>query len=133
GRFLDLNPRIGRPNYYANVAGSNPARAVVEDYLGDGGTRPGERGGAPGANREAWADQELGVYSYLPWSLVRRYIPDPDLRRTVGRLRRTRGFVHPLAYPLDRSPKRWLFRQASTLNLVREFREHYPRPTATGF
>ena len=29
GRFLDLNPRIGRPNYYANVAGRNPARAVV--------------------------------------------------------------------------------------------------------
>ncbi|MEE6272134.1 hypothetical protein [Georgenia wangjunii] len=137
GRFLDLNPRIGRPNYYANVAGSNPARAVVEDYLGGGHGAAGSAGRAgetgAGRGRTGAAEQELGVYSYLPWSLVRRYITDPELRRTVGRIRRTRGFTHPLAYPLDRSPKRWFFRQASTVNLVREFREHYPRPTATGF
>lgn len=122
--FLDLNPRIGRPNYYANVAGRNPARAVVADFRAELGV-PGEP-----AVPQYSAEQEVGVYSYLPWHLVRRYLTDPQLRRRVGRLRRR--FHHPLAYPNDRHPRRLLYRVAATVNLVRDFRRHYPRPTATG-
>lgn len=118
-RFLDLNPRVGRPNYYATVAGQNPARAVVADHLGG---PPPVRG-----------PQHVGVYSYLPWWLVRRYLVDDELRARVSRLRRSQGFVHPLAYPADRHPRRALYRTAATINLARSFRTHYPRPTATGF
>lgn len=125
-RFLDLNPRIGRPNYYLNVAGRNPARAVVDDYRSELGLP--ERPAGPLYPPE----QEVGVYSYLPWFLVKRYLTDAALRRRVGRIQWTRRFTHPLAYPLDRHPRRWWYRVASTLNLVRDFRHHYPRPTATG-
>jgi len=124
--FLDLNPRIGRPNYYANVAGRNPARAVVADFRAELGLS----GAAPGPLYRP--EQDVGVYSYLPWRLVRRYLTDEDLRRRVGRINRTRRFTHPLAYPLDRDPRRAFYRAASTVNLVRDFREHYPEPTATG-
>ncbi|MEE6281140.1 hypothetical protein [Georgenia sunbinii] len=125
-RFLDLNPRIGRPNYYLNVAGRNPARAVVDDFRTELGLPPRPDGPLyPPA-------QEVGVYSYLPWFLVKRYLTDRALRRQVGRVQLTRRFSHPLAYPLDRDPRRWWYRAASTINLVRDFRRHYPRPTATG-
>ncbi|MFC4556522.1 hypothetical protein [Georgenia faecalis] len=131
GRFLDLNPRIGRPNYYVNVAGRNPARAVVEDYCPDvaaSGGRPG-----PGGDPADAAHQHVGVYSYLPWSLVRRYVPDPALRQRLAQVRRTEGFAHPLDYPADRNLRRRRYRALSTLNLVRDFRRYYPRPTETGF
>lgn len=117
--FLDLNPRIGRPNYYANVAGVNPIRALVADHLELGTVRLPQH-------------REVGVYSILPWWLVRRYVRDRELRRTLSRIRATRRFTHPLAYTRDRNPRRWFYRQASTMNLVRDFRTHYPRPTATG-
>ncbi|WP_324650903.1 hypothetical protein [Georgenia sp. H159] len=123
--FLDLNPRIGRPNYYLNVAGRNPARAVVADFR----TELGISGASSPLYRP---EQDVGVYSYLPWRLVRRYLTDQELRRRVGRVHRTKRFTHPLAYPLDRDPRRTLYRAASTVNLVRDFREHYPEPTATG-
>lgn len=124
--FLDLNPRIGRPNYYLNVAGRNPARAVVADFAAELGV--------PGATARPLyrPEQEVGVYSYLPWRLVRRYLTDPELRRRVGRIQRTRRFTHPLAYALDRDPRRAFYRAASTVNLVRDFRAHYPEPTPTG-
>ncbi|WP_454083927.1 carboxylate--amine ligase [Georgenia sp. Marseille-Q6866] len=123
--FLDLNPRIGRPNYFLNVAGRNPARAVVADFAA-------ELGAAPASGPLYRPEQEVGVYSYLPWRLVRRYLTDPELRRRVGRIHRTRRFTHPLAYPLDRDPRRGFYRAASTANLVRDFTEHYPEPTPTG-
>src|SRR5690625_4225006 len=118
-RFLDLNPRVGRPNYYVNVAGKNPALAVVSDLLG---------GEAPASG----GPQRVGVYSYVPWHLLRRYLGE-DLRRQVGAIRRRGGFHHPLAYRADRNPRRALYRAASTINLIRDFRRHYPRPTPTGF
>jgi len=124
--FLDLNPRIGRPNYYLNVAGRNPARAVVADFGAELGRA--ETPSGPLYRPE----QDLGVYSYLPWQLVRRYLPDPALRRRVARVHRTRRFTHPLAYPLDRDPRRAFYRLASTVNLVRDFRRYYPEPTPTG-
>ena len=123
--FLDLNPRIGRPNYYLNVAGRNPARAVVADFAA-------ELGLGPVATPLYRPEQEVGVYSYLPWRLVRRYLTDPEVRRTVARIHRTRRFTHPLAYALDRDPRRTFYRAASTVNLVRDFRTHYPEPTPTG-
>lgn len=117
--FLDLNPRVGRPNYYANVAGQNPARAVVNDMF----DQPPAPVPAP---RE-------GVYSYVPWPLLRRYLSEPELRRRVAHIRRRHGFHHPLAYAADRNPRRTAYRVAAAVNLIRDFRRHYPRPTTTGF
>ncbi|MDD9206995.1 carboxylate--amine ligase, partial [Georgenia sp. 10Sc9-8] len=118
-QFLDLNPRIGRPNYYANVAGVNPAQAVVEDHLEDGG--PARLG------------RDVGLYSYVPWPVLRRYLSDPALRRRVTAVRRRRGLVHPLAYSADRNRRRLAYRWASAGTLTRDFARHYPRPTAIGF
>lgn len=119
-RFLDLNPRIGRPNYYVNVAGVNPARAVVEDWLGDG----------DGAVR---VGRDVGLYSYVPWPVLRRYVTDRSLRRRVAQVRRRRGLTHPLDYPADRNARRTAYRLAASVNLARDFARFYPRPTATGF
>lgn len=119
-RFLDLNPRIGRPNYYVNVAGVNPAHALVEDWLQDDGAA-------------VRVGRDVGLYSYVPWPVLRRYVTDRPLRRRVAQVRRRSGLTHPLDYPADRNVRRTAYRIAASVNLARDFARFYPRPTPTGF
>ena len=117
-KFFEVNPRIGRNNYYMTAAGANVAVPVVAAMV-EG--RAIERM-VPGA--------EI-LSSIVPWALLRRYIVDPALRsrvRTIGR-RRT---VHPLASPVE-GPRRRAYVQVAKLNQVRKFLRHYPRPTPLGF
>ncbi|HLS14449.1 MAG TPA: hypothetical protein VK095_08020 [Beutenbergiaceae bacterium] len=119
-RFFDLNARIGRPNHYLLVAGVNPAVALVEDYL------------LPGTGR-VQRGQRVGVYSYVPKWWLRRYLRSRTLRRQVSRAWRvTKPGPHPLVYRGDANPRRWFYRIASTVNLVRSYARDYPRPTDTG-
>ncbi|WP_123304598.1 carboxylate--amine ligase [Bogoriella caseilytica] len=120
---LDLNTRIGRSHYYANVAGVNPVRALVADYAE-------ELGYAEDLPREE--ARAVGLYSYVPWTLLRRYL-EPGLLDRVKVARRRRGLVHPLAYAADRHPRRLAYRVAAAANLRRDFRRHYPAPTPTSF
>lgn len=119
-RFFDLNARIGRPNHYLLVAGVNPAIALVEDHL------------LPGRGRVQQGDR-VGVYSYVPKWWLRRYLSDPSLRRRAMRAwGQTKPTPHPLVYRADANLRRWFYRIAATVNLVRSFARDYPRPTETG-
>lgn len=119
-RLLDINPRIGRSNYYINVGGANPVRPMVEDLVH-------HRAHAP----ELATD--LGVFAYVPTAVLPRYLCDDGLRAKVRALLRRRRAVHPLAYPADRNLRRSGYRLLAGINQVRALRTHYPRPTGTGF
>jgi D-aspartate ligase len=115
--FFEVNPRIGRNNYYATAAGVNPARFVAADLAGEAITL--ER-----------ATAEV-LYSVVPLGLLKRYLLEPALRARVVAAAK-RGIARPLHNPADRSPKRRLTIAAFTWNFRRKYREYYPRPTATG-
>ncbi|MBW3087291.1 ATP-grasp domain-containing protein [Bifidobacterium sp. 82T24] len=117
--FLEVNPRIGRNNFYVAGAGINPMEVLVSDVID----------GHPMAPRTA--DGEV-LYSIIPNRLLLRYVVDPDLKAQVRRLQKA-GRINPQRNPKDGGFKRWLHLTESELNQYRKFGKYYPKPTNTGF
>ncbi|WP_193107254.1 carboxylate--amine ligase [Brachybacterium sp. FME24] len=117
-KFFEVNPRIGRNNYYMTAAGANVADPVVADFIED-------------RELTRMVPREEILYSIVPWMLLRRYIIDPDLRARVQEIGRRRT-VHPLSYEVE-GAKRRAYVIAATINQVKKFLQHYPRPSADGF
>jgi D-aspartate ligase len=118
GKFLEVNPRIGRNNYYVTAAGANVAKFVVGDAL-DGESVAPER-----------VTNEV-LYSILPSSLLLKYILDPTLKAKVKEL--VKRQVHPLAYwSQDGGVERRIYVAQALVNEIRKFRKWYPKPTETG-
>ncbi|HEY0215570.1 MAG TPA: hypothetical protein VGC57_04175, partial [Cellulomonas sp.] len=119
-RFFEVNPRIGRNNYYVTAAGANPTRFLVEDRVLDHGVEP------------VVVDAQV-LYSILPHRLLLRYVGDPALASTVRGLIAAKKVAHPLRYRRDAGPRRRWYALAASLNQVRKFRRYYPKATGTGF
>ena len=116
--FFEINPRIGRNNYYVTAAGESVARHVVEDRI-------------HGRDLEQVVVTAPVLYTILPLRLVLRYVRDPALAERVRRVARTR-----LRNPFRYGPEGlWMraYSVVSGLNFVRKYRAVYPRPTDTGF
>lgn len=116
--FFEINPRIGRNNYYVTGAGESVARHVVEDRV-------------YGRDVEKVVVTTPVLYSILPLALILRYVRDTSLRQRVTHLART-ALRNPYRY---RPEGAWLkaYSVVSGLNMVRKYRAHYPRPTDSGF
>lgn len=119
-RFFEVNPRIGRNNYYVTAAGANPMRFVVEDHVDGKAVEP------------VVVDREI-LYSILPHRLLLRYVKDPALNARVRGLIRRKSVAHPLRYARDLSPRRRWYVWMALVNQVRKFRRYYPDVTSTGF
>ncbi|GIG20484.1 carboxylate--amine ligase [Cellulomonas chitinilytica] len=119
-RFFEVNPRIGRNNYYVTAAGANPTRFVVEDVVEGRSVPP------------VVVDREV-LYAVVPHRLLLRYVRDPQLAARVRRLVKSKAVAHPLSYPGDLSPRRRLYILMALVNQVRKFRKYYPEVTSTGF
>ncbi len=119
-RFFEVNPRIGRNNYYVTAAGANPMRFVVEDAVEGRSVTP------------VVVEKEI-LYSVVPHRLLLRYVRDPQLAARVRRLIRAGATARPLQYRGDLSPRRRLYVWMALVNQVRKFRRYYPEVTSTGF
>jgi len=115
-KFFEMNPRIGRNNFYVTAAGANVAEFVVADLI---------------ENRrlEQVVVRNEILYTVLPVPLIRRYL-DPELRVLLKRAA-ARGVHHPLKYP-DTLWRRGYVALALA-NQVKKYRDHYPKATDTGF
>ena len=121
GKFFEVNPRIGRNNYYVTAAGANVAQFVVGDAIDGAQVAP-----------QRVANEIL--YSVLPTSLLLKYIREPQLRAKVTALAKHPGSVHPLAYwKADGGPRRRLYVAEAEVNQRRKFAKWYPAVTDTGF
>jgi D-aspartate ligase len=118
-QFFEVNPRIGRNNYYVTAAGANPTRFLVEDTVDGTAVEP------------VVVDREV-LYSIVPHRLLRRYVLDDALRAKVDDLVRRRATAHPLRYRAERRLKRRFYVLAAAVNQVRKFRRYYPEVTSTG-
>ena len=115
--FFEVNPRIGRNNWYVTASGANPADFVAADLDGEDI--------AP-----VRSTAEV-LYSVVPLRLLTRYLPDAALRARVLAAAK-RGIARPLHNPADGSLARRLTIAAMTMNYRRKYREFYPRHTPTG-
>jgi len=116
--FLEVNPRIGRNNYYVTASGVNVARFMVADVLENRRAEP------------VTSEREI-VYSLVPKALLMRYLTDPALRSHVRAVARS-AYVNPLLYRVE-GLKRRLYVTLNKANHVAKFLRHYPRPTDSGF
>ncbi|MGY5763694.1 carboxylate--amine ligase [Brachybacterium sp. DNPG3] len=116
--FFEINPRIGRNNYYVTATGESVARHVVEDRV-------------HGRDIDQVVVTRPVLYTILPLRLVLSYVLDPALRAHVRSVART-----SLRNPFRYGPEGLWMRAYSVVsgaNFVRKFRKVYPRPTETGF
>ncbi|GAA1147152.1 carboxylate--amine ligase [Ornithinicoccus hortensis] len=115
-KFFEVNPRIGRNNYYVTAAGANVAEFIVTDLIEN-------------APHEKVVVRNEVLYSVLPIPLVKRYLSGADLA-LLKRVAK-KGVFHPLKYP--DSLWRKAYRLTAMANYVRKYRRYYWQPTDTGF
>lgn len=118
--FFELNPRLGRSNFYITAAGRNTVELYVREHLQ--GLDP-----LPAGEPEQLTTEHL--YTVLPRPLLLRYVADPALRRRVRRLFNRRRATNPLWYSAERDPRRLAYLVIAQLNQFRKYYRHYPRPS----
>lgn len=115
--FFELNPRLGRSNFYITAAGQNTAEITVREHVLGLDPLP------DGAAREL-TDEHL--YTVLPKRLLLRYLADPALAGRVRRLWRARRVTNPLWYRHEWDPRRLAYLAVAQLNQFRKYARHYP-------
>ncbi|GEL93748.1 carboxylate--amine ligase [Cellulomonas composti] len=117
--FFELNPRLGRSNFYITAGGRNTAELYVREHVQGLDPLP------PGAAAQI---TEPHLYTVLPRLLLRRYIADPVLRRRVRSLGRMRRATNPLWYSAESDPRRIAYLLVAQANQWRKYRRYYPVP-----
>lgn len=120
--FFELNPRLGRSNFYITAAGRNTVELYVRERIQGLEPLP------PGAAEQLTAEH---LYTVLPRWLLLRYVADDALRARARRLFRGRA-TNPLWYRAERDPRRLAYLVAAQLNQFRKYRRHYPPPPRRG-
>lgn len=118
--YFEMNPRIGRNNYYVTAAGANPARVLVEDQVHGNRIKPVRASGEV-------------LYTVVPVRLLMRYILEPGLRSRLRAVVRRGAVVNPLSYSRDGGLRRRATVWAMTMNFYRKYKTYYPKPTETGY
>lgn len=119
-KFFEVNPRIGRNNFYMTAAGGNPARVLVQDHI-------------EGKQVVPQVVDRTVLYSVVPVKMLRHYVLEPKLLAELNELIAAKNYVNPLSYPGDLSPARRLYVKLALMNQRKKFKEHYPHPTGSGF
>ena len=118
--YFEVNPRIGRNNYYVTAGGANVARVLVEDWVLHRPIRPVR------AVRDV-------LYTVVPFGLLSKYVLDPELKTRLKALKASGDVINPLKYDRDSGLRRRLIVEAITQNYRRKYAQYYPEPTATGY
>lgn len=99
-KFLEINTRLGRSNYYVTAAGDNVARWMVEDLLHHALQEEGE---------PVIAENADSLYTVMPRSAILDYVHDPELRARVNALWDAGRAANPLDYSGETSVERRLY------------------------
>lgn len=115
-KFFELNPRLGRSNYYVTGTGFNAVKWYVDEYVHDN---------LPDEFELIEADTET-VYSVVPvrtikWALARH----PELWARVQRVIKAGGLRNPMHYKAEKHPVRWAKILAAGVSYDRKFHQYY--------
>lgn len=112
---FELNPRLGRSNFYLSAAGANPIPAYIQDWVRQ---EPAEY------PRPETLDTHL--YTVLPLRLLGKYVFNKEVRRELKQLKRAKRVTNALRYRAERQVRRLAYVEANQLNQFRKFRRFYP-------
>lgn len=123
-KFFELNPRLGRSNYYITAGGHNPVTWYIDEHFRD--ALPAEGPGSGIGEDGIVQDQPEVLYTVVPTALVRRYTTQPEARAQLRRVLRARRVRNPLHYPgVETSPRRRAYALAAAANFWRKFQRYY--------
>jgi D-aspartate ligase len=123
-KFFELNPRLGRSNYYITAGGHNPVTWYVDEHYRD--ALPTEGPGSGIGEDGILQDQPEVLYTVVPTALVRRYTTQPEARAQLRRVLKAGNVRNPLDYPgVETSPRRRAYALAAAANFWRKFQRHY--------
>jgi D-aspartate ligase len=124
--FFELNPRLGRSNFYITAAGANAVTFYVHEHLR--GLDPDPRAvlGADVTLSPTGELEDRHLYTVLPGALLRRYVADPQVRAEARRLARSGRSTNPLWYRAETDPRRIAYLVVAQLNQWRKYSRHYP-------
>lgn len=108
-RFFEVNPRLGRSNYYITGSGFPVSRWLVDDLI---------------YNKElpyTVADRK-SLFTVVPKSVVLDYVKDPSIREEIKELYKTRHVARPLIFKKD---KGLIHRLYHYLFVYRQMRKYY--------
>lgn len=111
-KFLELNARLGRSNYYVTGSGYNVAKFIVDEYI---------------YKKKLTFTIATNEHLYLavPPSLLYRYLTDKTLKRRVKGLIKSGQYSNPLYYKADMCLKRYFYIRLHLLNQFRKYYKYY--------
>src|SRR5690625_5336207 len=113
-KFFELNPRLGRSNYYVKAQVQNPVKNYIAEYIDHKEIK------------YSIANNEV-LYSIIPKRLLLKYIESRSLKDKIKKLYKEKKVKNPMIYlSVDKSIKRIFYVFASTFNFYRKFKK-YPR------
>lgn len=115
-RFLEVNVRPGRSNYYVTGSGFNLVKWVVDEYIYD--ALPEYRDGDT-----VIADREY-LYSVVPRSVIEEYVPDGELKAKAMDLWSRGKVARPLMYKGEKSIRERFYGYYNYYHHVRKFRNY---------
>jgi D-aspartate ligase len=124
--FFELNPRLGRSNFYIAAAGAHAVKFSVHEHVH--GLDPDPRAVlGPDVPLSATGELETRrLYTVLPGALLRRYVLDGDVRAEARRLAWRGRSSNPLWYRAETDPRRIAYLCVAQLNQWRKYARHYP-------
>ena len=111
-KFLELNVRQGRSNYYVTQAGFNIAKYLVEDYIYN-------------SDMSFETGQDSYLWTVVPKGVAFKYVIDVDIKRKMKELIKLNKAVNPLFMKGDLRPKRYAHLMANHLRQYDYFKKYY--------
>ncbi|TCJ02136.1 ATP-grasp domain-containing protein [Cytobacillus praedii] len=113
-KFFELNPRLGRSNFYITATGHNPTEFYIDEYLNQ-------------KKLSYTIVKKEVLYSIVPKKLLLNYIREAELKGRIRKLYSKRLVKNPLFYfSVEKNIKRLFYIFASTFNYYRKFKKYPP-------
>ncbi len=113
-KFFEINVRLGRSNFYVTGSGFNHVKWIVDEYIYNH------------LPEYTVADKE-NVYSVVPKSVIKKYVPDSEFKRHALKLWKEGHVARPLLYKKERSLKSKYYAYGNYFNYIRKF-SMYAKP-----
>lgn len=110
-KVFEINPRQARSSYYLTACGYNLAKYLIDDII-------------YGKEMEFKFIEEKMVLSFVPKSVIKKYVVNDELKKEIHKLIKQHKFVRPLHYKGDKHLKRKLWLYVRDLNYKKKYKEN---------
>ncbi|MBE6138606.1 MAG: carboxylate--amine ligase [Firmicutes bacterium] len=108
-KVFEINPRQARSSYYLCACGFNLVKYLVDDLILN-------------KNLDFNVINKKMVLSFVPVSVINKYVLNNDLKAEIKKLKRQKQFVDPLDYKKDNNFKRKIWLLIRKINYLKKYK-----------